>query len=594
MKKCVLYPLLIGLTHLSMVFPYEFEERLPRPEEAKSYDELKSTIDTLGEERKQSELARDNATKPSEIQKEKDRIKLIDYGLAKAKVAETNFLLGATPEAKEEAAKKEGFASFNDYQKNALDNEAKLRLEIESQLGAAQRKLAGEIRVSPTSQELGKSLSEATNTLNDIFFSRPGEVSWPYLTQIKNFTDTIDTVVNIQSLINEADGKQTIDEKLGVFSKPRSSIVAMQQSVEDEIESVNKQLKAAPNRNDLNDYLQSLGRMRETVIARLNEIDQKQLEMAGIPEKPSFFKSLFDNVVNIVNNLRAAFSRAIPLPDQIISQINKARNNLAPVANIVGAVDGLTNRAQQLINQATVESRLKVNAKAAITDFTRQQLQDLRTTLRNLEGQFSPDDQNKISEIYQQLQKLSGDINALALQRNKADYPTLFDKLYDYYSSDSIFGGTGFGPNEAYEALGLKPGASDAAITQARAQTAQLNVGTPRGLAARNAGFLLGNPVSKKSYDAFLNDFNKLKAARFDPADKNKSDIVKKQLTETTAVQVDDKTATRLTNEVWPVFEPVFSQSGFLRSDVGYVGDFPPIFTRIGDITKQIDDILGQ
>src|SRR4029077_21289538 len=103
-----------------------------------------------------------------------------------------------------------------------------------------------------------------------------------------------------------------------------------------------------------------------------------------------------------------------PTADTIINRINKIKSDVAPTANLVATIEGLVTRAADLINQSKVEIEIKkkMNNGQGLSTLMQDRLSGLRETLRGLETNLTPDDQNAVSEAYNESQRLSGDINS--------------------------------------------------------------------------------------------------------------------------------------------------------------------------------------
>lgn len=593
MKRFII--LLMGLLiQVSVIVAME-EEKLPRPEEAQNHNELQKTMDQLQNERLASEKyiktlepVRDKA----ELQREEERIKLIDYTIGRAQALELkDYYEDVAQKFTDDKGtlKRDALIQY----RNGVDEKLTLADYFNKQYETSKTNLTREYSASPTPNQVANRIEAAAETLNTTVLAQPEKVTNDYFSKIDDLKGIIDKSANVQALINAG-----ARENLTIFRDASVQLAQVSATIDDEIESAQHRIKIeegntkpnAENLKQLNTYLSKLNSFKTIVANRLDEIGQTQLEASGVYEKPSFWRDLFKTVENAITKL---FSKAVT-PDQIIKQIKSVEPNLAPVANIVATVDGLANRTQDLLTQANVERNLKIQGRQpGLTQITRDRLTNLRDTLNKFKATFNPAEQAIVEKAYNQIQQLSGDANAYMAQRYKGKYPTLFDKLYAYYSSDSIFGDTNVKPNQAYEALGLKPGASTDAIEAAIIARKGLPLNTSEGIASRNASFLLGNPISKVAYDAFLNDYNRLMAAAFDPAGL-KTDAATKLLSDTKKIEINKDSFNRFNDEIWPMLEPVLVQAGTLKSQIGIPGENPPIFTHIGQLVNQIDTMLKQ
>lgn len=413
--------------------------------------------------------------------------------------------------------------------------------------------------------------------------------------EMDRWNQDLNSAIDMGKITKQLDDIGGAENKLAVLTKPRKRASYARDYIKREMETIESLSKtASPSEKvTLEKYKNALNKVNDMVTEKLEQLDTQAVAIDR--GRLSFFTraaKAFEDWFAKTFDFGKPTERKRSISDEVAA-IKRNAPQVKPLARFIENVDRLESLASglQKVIATTPEGALSPKTLEGLKNRA-QKITDELSKLETELGKRTPAEQKALGDVSENLQKLTADLLAKA-KRYPDTFSTLFEKEMAYYNSDSIFGGTRFKANQAYEALGLKPGATESQIEEAYAKSRNtLEEGSPEWMAARNASFLLRNRTSKATYDAFLRDYASLSQKGLDPNNiTNVSRTILKN-GEVSKLVISKKDFDAIINDAFPVLTEFMSSAGSYRAEIASETGMPPLFKRISAVKKGLNDAI--
>jgi len=399
---------------------------------------------------------------------------------------------------------------------------------------------------------------------------------------------------------------KTVDQKLYAIEEGRVKVRLVREPLEKELEAIKKGEKTVSP-----EYQKSLDEFKERIDTKIEVLDAQSLAL----DAPGFFervtkgfKNWFDSIFDFHKDV--AEKRSI---DAELASIARNKKTIAPLAKFFDAAEAVENNANGLVK--AIDGMVEVG-RMNVDEFSKilERATRISKSLEAIDKKFTPENEKQINEAYDSLQKLTGDLLAKS-KRYKGEYATLFDSEMAAYTNEfdpTRIGFTpqekAFGPNEAYETLGLTkevlgfdPQENPDDVTPKQIEDAYEKVRKTYGentyewKAARNASTILRNPTGKLIYDAFVKDWTALKQKGFDPAESQKSSSAQEWLNTNgvlVKLEISKELHDKIFNQGLVVLGEVMSDIGSLRTQDEDIGS--PLRQQLSRARTSLQDALSR
>jgi len=337
---------------------------------------------------------------------------------------------------------------------------------------------------------------------------------------------------------NQVAAKKTVQEKLGFLDAKRMALEDFTELVQRELDG----FAARSTAHEVSDQAKKYQRSLEEVVRfatgkkALFDMGRVLLEEQNI----NFFSRIVTAVKDWFNST-FEFHKKPWYKRSVDDEISKLRDINKQVGTLQkGNIGNFSDRVYDISRDVeTLEHQFNDYKDGKHSLDLDQFSEDITKLQKGLES-FDVKEAQSAVDVYntlysESLQPMMGDISAKLRRYRDPKFVTLFDQMADYYSSDSIFGSTSYKPEQAYQALftpeiidrlttknsglnlsramfdpltfnpeTISPELIDKAYAESRTFYKE---GTSAWRAARNASFLLRNPVDRVTYDAFLADY---------------------------------------------------------------------------------------
>lgn len=442
--------------------------------------------------------------------------------------------------------------NFDDAQKaqQAIDEAKSNQVEVQKKIEGLLQQLAREFVPTPFSDITSDSellisaeQLQAGSFSDDDLAKKITYVTW-LQTQVNNVFD--DSAIN-----DQLTSKKTTEDKLQFLDSKRMSLDSLLDIYRNELNTLETWLKSAKVSDKAENYRKFLKNEISLIAQKKAILDAQSvsLELQNV--------SLFSRIVSAVKDWFDSmfdfhktpwYKRSVDYEISKLSDVKQQIDKLkfaTRVSDIAGDIKDLETQFQEYkAGKSPLDiDQFKKNVARFQTELNALKTSDIQN-VRNAVDVFNT--------LYKEsLQPMTGDIAAKMRRYKNPQYVTLFNQLADYYASENIFGGLSYRPEQAYQALftpeiiaNLNAKNPDLHLTSAMFDPLTFNPdtispelinqaydesrtfykqGTTAWQAARNAGFLLRNPVDKATYDAFLKDYKNLLSKGIKDPYKNRS-----------------------------------------------------------------------
>jgi DNA repair exonuclease SbcCD ATPase subunit len=362
---------------------------------------------------------------------------------------------------------------------------------------------------------------------------------------------------DIDAVKEQVGKEEDIKEKLSIIDRTRKGIQATRDAIADELEDIERAEKEGAKIDP--NYKKGLENLENQINKRLKDLDKLSVD-TDLGDK-GFVKRAIDAATNWFNRYFRG-DKSLEKKDaaeEELENINAILKELKPIASTIASIERLRSSSDELakeIDQAMQSGNRDAKHYEELFDQANSYLKGIA----DLKASGLLDaDQAKIDEAYNRLQEISGHLVA-KMHRYKEGYNSLYEKLADYYKSLGFAGD----PREVYAALGLKVDAPlKDIVEQSTKMERELQKGTEKYIRARNAGYLLRDPISKATLDTYLKDYDQIRRLGLhDP-----SQYTSRYKGELAALEIDKKAFDTIRTEVFDTFQDAFVQAGTYRSE---------------------------
>ena len=337
--------------------------------------------------------------------------------------------------------------------------------------------------------------------------------------------------------------KQTSQDKLDFLDTKRMILEDLLDITQQELNKLNKWAESHEVPNVSKEYKRSLEDTISLITQKKAKLDvtRVSLELKNV--------SLFSRIVSAIKDWfdrtfefhkTPWYKRSIDVEISNLKEIKQqvSRMQQGNIRNFSDRVYDISDDIEALENQF---KDYKAGKSSLDFDQFRENVAALQKQLEGFDIEEAQDAVDVFNTLYaESLQPMLGDMSAKLRRYKGTEFATLFDQMADYYASGSIFGNTAYKSEQAYQALftpevidklnaknpglnltramfdpvsfnpeSISPELIDQAYKESHAIYTQQD---PVWRAARNASFLLRNPVGRATYDSFLEDYKNLLA----------------------------------------------------------------------------------
>lgn len=498
---------LIGKYWLAFLFIYNghiaaITEQAWKPTESSLVKDLGKFEADANQRKKEAEAQKAEAEKKKDserINKEDLKIKQADYDLFTADRKKAEDALATARQTKNQ---------------NAIEQQQKKINEAVKEQQALLNKI-GQLQEQLRPKDIGKIINDLTLSKNPAEF--------------ESFVNSFDDV------LNTIDQEQNTEKKQTSIDTAKEQINKVRDILELKITNIERRLKSDPKsvtdkeKQQYSDEWLPVAIRLEDRSARLNAQEANLVsKRVGLFEGAArkvkdFFKRIFnyregalvvpekENEINTLVTKISAIQELKPVQAFIDTMDSTVQSLEANVKNLSDEV----SKVQTPVERKLLQERAHIVSEALVALETSQ--------LATLD----------------EVTKYTDDFTkgfALVIERYRGAYDTLFDKLVQDYTKElqKPEFSTKVPVDKAYEALGLLQNASPEQVAEAwPKKIAELTkmLGREPTKAEydsfRNAWNIIGNPVSRATYDAFLQDYNALEKRGVDPLASKKNQDTK-------------------------------------------------------------------
>jgi hypothetical protein len=442
---------------------------------------------------------------PEEIEEQRERIKSTEKKVELLKDAKgaqekkAKEMLDAYNKEKNKEKKNEFSAEYNKANKAAVDY-TKMITAYNEKIEAAKKV------VQEASRELSSIFIESA-AKEDVKLEDLPNIAWAGMEKrdentISQTTEAVKKV-DVDAIKEQIKKIEAVDEKLNAIHDVRKQMQSVRELVAKELKEEEKGVTFSEQ------YKNNLDTLKDNIEKKLEELDI--LSVKTMVEQGSFFDRIKNAITSWFNRFRT------PQPAQKVKEVKKELKIIKDTQKILAPLEKMTERI----------AALEKDASNFASDFDKQkgqsyeelvELQKRGSEIYKVLGDFDKtlkSQKKEINEIYKKVEEMKIFLDQASLLY-KDNYNTLYEKLFDYFKSDAVFGGTPYKANEAYDILGLKPEASIEDIISAENKKKnalkdkmgkeKIEIVQQELKAIENAASLLQDPFLKEVYDVFLKD----------------------------------------------------------------------------------------